>query len=157
MKIKTRDVNDSDLSLLFKWANDPETRKQSFNSKEITWETHSQWFQEKVDNPNCFFHLFTADSIPAGIVRIEKSEQTIISVTVAPDQRGKGLGCQLIKTACNKFWSSNINPIFAYIKKENSGSVKAFEKAGFIIISETVIADIPSLILKATKHVDWFI
>lgn len=154
MKIKIRDVKDSDLSLLLKWANDTETRKQSFNPKEITWEEHLQWFQNKSVNPDCFFYLFTADDIPAGIVRIEKNEQAIIGVTVAPEQRGKGLGSQIIKTACSKFWSSNREPIIAYIKKSNPGSVKAFEKAGFQKVSETVIEEIPSFILKATRHVN---
>jgi ribosomal protein S18 acetylase RimI-like enzyme len=86
-------------------------------------------------------------------VRIDKREdETIISVTLDPNYRGLGLGSKIISLGCNEFWKDNENAILAYIKKENVGSIKSFEKAGFIYYSTSIVEGVESLILKAKKH-----
>ena len=46
--LSLRNVISSDKNLLFKWANDPEVRKWSFNKAPITLDEHQIWFEKKL-------------------------------------------------------------------------------------------------------------
>jgi RimJ/RimL family protein N-acetyltransferase len=153
MNIEIRSAAKEDAEYLFKLANDPGTRKNSFNPKPIEWFEHKSWFSEKLQNPNSNIYIFLLEKQPIGTVRIDKREdETIISVTLDPNYRGLGLGSKIISLGCNEFWKDNENAILAYIKKENVGSIKSFEKAGFIYYSTSIVEGVESLILKAKKH-----
>jgi hypothetical protein len=52
MNIEIRSAAKEDAEYLFKLANDPGTRKNSFNPKPIEWFEHKSWFSEKLQNPN---------------------------------------------------------------------------------------------------------
>lgn len=151
MKLNTRPVNESDCGIIYEWANDIDARRHSFNSDPINWDEHQQWFFNKLSDDNSYWYLFSLENSPIGHVRIDKNESTIISVTVAPDFRKKGLGAEIIKIGCQTFWMTNHNDVLAYIKRTNPGSIKSFEKAGFKMYSDTLIKNEPSVIYKATK------
>ena len=126
----------ADARLYFDWANDPETRQQSFNSEPIIWENHEAWFARKIiDRKVLLLVLETADDVPVGQVRFEKQAdgEVIIGVSVDAKFRGRGLATQLVTEACRvcrNRWG-NV-PVTAYIKTENFASVRAFERAGFV-------------------------
>lgn len=130
--IKFRSVIPSDCDLLFRWANDPITRQNSFNTGEIDYESHVSWFHKNLSKN--WFIFYNSENLPIGIVRLDyKNDEWIIGITVDPDQRGKGYASQMIKLAADKFIESNTNAkIIAYIKEENVASKKAFSNAGFI-------------------------
>jgi len=151
MKIDIRQIIESDCAIIYEWANDPDTRRHSFNSEAIKGEEHQQWFYNKLSDDNCYWYHFSLEQNPIGHVRIEKNEDTIISVTIAPEFRRKGLGAEIIKIGCQAFWKSNNNDIIAYIKNTNPGSIKSFEKAGFKKDADIIIKHEPCVIFKATK------
>jgi len=152
MNINIRSAEKEDAEYLFKLANDPGTRKNSFNPKPIEWSEHKSWFSEKLKDPDSYIYIFTLEKQSIGTVRIDKrKDKTIIGVTLDPNYRGRGLGSKIIRLGCNEFWKDNENAILAYIKKDNIGSVKSFEKAGFIYYSESIIEYAESLILIAKK------
>lgn len=152
MKIGIREATINDATVLFDWANDPETRKNSFNSGPIEWNHHIHWFKKKLDDAKSKIYILQYNEMTVGVVRFEINETTIIGVTVAPDHRGMGFGAEILKTACNTFWGNNTDSILAYIKKGNIASQHVFEKAGFIFQREDKINNIECLILKATKN-----
>ena len=43
--IHLRKVLQSDIKLIFEWANDKDARNNSFKTKEITWAEHETWFE----------------------------------------------------------------------------------------------------------------
>lgn len=152
MSIYIRSAAKEDAEYLFKLANDSGTRKNSFNPKPIQWSEHKSWFSERLKNPNSNIYIFSTEKQPVGTVRIDKQEdETIIGVTLDPNYRGLGLGSKIIRMGCNEFWENNENVILAYIKKENIGSIKSFEKAGFIYYRDSMIEGTESLILIAKK------
>jgi RimJ/RimL family protein N-acetyltransferase len=152
MKIEIREATLNDAQLLFNWANDPVTRQNSFNSKTIYWNDHILWLKKRLVDPANKIYILNSDDNPIGVVRFEGIENTIIAVTVAPGHRGMGLGAEIINRACNKFWESNNSDILAYVKKENVASLRAFEKAGFILIGNDIVNQGECLILKVEKN-----
>ena len=153
MKIEIRDATINDAQLLFNWANDPVTRQNSFNSKNIGWNEHILWLKKRLNNPAYRIFIFKSNNEPLGVVRFDGIENAIINVTVAPDHRGKGLGAEIIRMACFRFWESNNSYILAYIHKENVTSQRAFKKAGFIFLRSGIINNHECLILKVEKDV----
>ena len=74
--IKVRKPNENDLQLYFNWANDIDVRKNSYQSKEISLEQHSQWFLNKLNDESCTMYLFENHiGEPIGQVRIQKQNE----------------------------------------------------------------------------------
>ena len=140
-----RPARPDDAQLYFDWANDPDTRRQSFNAEPISPETHVAWFTRKLADPNALLLVVENETGEAvGQVRFERTpvadmpDEIIIGVSVDVRQRGKGLASQLIKlgcAVCREQWGAVI--IHAYIKPDNYASVWAFERAGFTLSGES--------------------
>lgn len=133
--IKLRPVEFTDSKTIWEWANEPTTRSVSFSPEPIPWEQHSRWFSEKLLDPHClFFMVLGADDMPIGQVRYDTDgNEAVISVGLAADHRGQGYGSQAIQLASRHvFARTAIEAIHAYIKPDNSSSIRAFTRAGFI-------------------------
>jgi RimJ/RimL family protein N-acetyltransferase len=132
--LKLRLVQAGDCSMIWEWANDPTIRSVSFSSEPIPWESHSKWFFAKLLDPNClFFMVLGPNDIPIGQIRYEvDGNEAVVSVSLAPGQRGKGYGSQVIQSASQKvFDSTHVELIHAYVKPNNLSSIRAFTSAGF--------------------------
>lgn len=152
MEIRIREASINDAKILFDWANESETRQNSFNFDAIEWNDHILWFTKKLMDSTSSIFILLSNENPVGVVRFEVNETTIIGVTVAPGYRGKGLGAEIIKIACNFFWNNNSGDILAYIKKGNVASQRVFEKSGFTFQKEDNFNGIECLILKAERY-----
>lgn len=130
-----RKVTKADCKLLFDWANDPETRNNSFNTEPIEWEKHVEWFDGKLKDENCQMYIYMDFFMPLGLVRIDGSEnEGTISYSIAPDKRGQGLGTSML-LLLEKMLSKKMPSDFllkAEVKAENKGSRRIFEKLGYI-------------------------
>ena len=109
----------SDVDLYYKWVNNSEVRKNSFNQDVIKYENHINWFTAKINSENCFFYLFcNKDLTPIGQVRIDKNEETVIDVSIDENQRGKLYSPKILKMACEDFLKKSPKAtIYSYIKK----------------------------------------
>lgn len=169
--ISFRRASLTDTELLFKWANDPETRKNSFHSEPISHEEHVRWFQKKLDSPATLILIaslgetpnssaegtssmvtdlatFThphATPIDVGLLRLKKEDNRLmISYSVAPDLRGRGLGYLLLRDGLlyekeKRLLSAVLtHPVFcAEVKPANTASAKIFMKLGFTLTKST--------------------
>lgn len=145
--LKMRLANTTDADIYYNWANDELVRKNSYQSNEINYQEHITWFNQKIKSGSCFFYIFETEAgNPVGQVRIDSSNnEVIIGVSVDKDFRGKGIAAEMIERASENYMNhSKKATITAYIKKENTASIKQFQKAGFIIENEVVISGIPS-------------
>ena len=139
-----RQAQPADAQFYFDWANDPATRRQSFHSNSISPETHTAWFTRKLADPDTMLLIFSNEAgQPVGQVRFERKpvadmpDEIVISVSVDSSQRGKGIAAQMIQqgcAVCHEQWGAVT--IHAYIKPENQASVRAFERAGFLVSGE---------------------
>jgi UDP-2,4-diacetamido-2,4,6-trideoxy-beta-L-altropyranose hydrolase len=132
--IAVREADAGDCELIFRWANDDDTREASFSPALINWDTHRNWFQEKLQDPKCLLLICTDNHGKSlGLVRFDiEGDEAIISVNIDRRFRGKGLASLIIiRTVDMLFEGSCISRVNAFIKQQNLRSMKAFEESGF--------------------------
>ncbi|WP_377468994.1 UDP-2,4-diacetamido-2,4,6-trideoxy-beta-L-altropyranose hydrolase [Pontibacter silvestris] len=133
-KLTVRNAIKDDLLLLFNWANDPEVRKRSFNKTPIPFDSHSIWFEAKLQDRNTFLYVAEVNSEPAAHIRFEISDnEAIISYLISSAFRGKGLGHTVLLKGIKKLQQQlpQSLQIVGFVQKDNVASIRAFEKAGF--------------------------
>lgn len=151
MQIHHRKAKLSDLDLYFEWTNDPATRSNSFNTQEVDYQEHTNWFSRKVEDKKALLLVFeNEENIPIGQIRIEqKTDENIIGISIDKNFRGLGLAVPMLTSACEVFFTEfQEKNIHAYIKKTNLASLNSFKKAGFEIINELVISNETSYLLE---------
>ena len=137
-----RPVTAADCGLVWEWANDPNTRAASFSSEPIPWTQHVAWFEARLaDSQHRFYIALDAAAQPVGQIRYQiTGDEATVSVVLAPSQRGRGYGSEIIrKGSCRLFADTAARLIHAYIKPENRASVRAFERAGYTHAGTTTI------------------
>jgi len=129
-----RPVTEADTLVLFDWANDPEVRRNSFNTEPIPLEIHQIWLQNKLRDPGCVFYIAEVDKIPAGMIRFDMVKNTAtISYLLDKDFRGKGIGTLLLQKGIEALKNQKPTVIKAigYIQESNLASIAAFKKNHF--------------------------
>lgn len=124
----------ADQELLYRWRNDPSAYPNFFSAKPVSGEDHVEWLIETLKNKNRYLFIIENVGEPIGQVRFDTNESIAeISITIAPDQRGKGYGTRAIAEASHYFLEqvSNIKKIIARVKANNQVSINAFTGAGY--------------------------
>lgn len=151
MQLTFRNAQPADARLYFDWANDALTRQQSFNTNPITWENHVAWFSRKLADPNALLFVFEAQPKQSvGQVRFERSnDEVIIGLSLDAAFRGKGLAPKMLQMAVDAYRVQSPPPnlpIHAYIRPDNTASIKSFERAGFRLSHESDKFNTPSIV-----------
>ena len=130
----------SDEALLLAWANDPGTRQNSFSPSSIPAENHRRWFRSRLrDLDDCRLYVVeTKGGTPVGQVRFERQEPAwVISYSLAPQFRKRGLGRPLLKVALLKMRSEYPGAlVLGRVKPNNLPSRKIFESLDFDTLSD---------------------
>jgi len=155
-ELALRPVRVEDCRLIWEWANDPVARALSFSTEKIPWEKHVAWFESKRTDPSIhFFIAVDKNDVPAGQIRFQINGQAaVVSVSLAPEQRGRGYGAKIIQMGTRELWvTTKTNIIHAYIKQDNIASIRAFVKAGFISAGMAEVHGCPALhyVLRKTQ------
>jgi RimJ/RimL family protein N-acetyltransferase len=123
-----RKVKMSDSNILFEWLNEKISRSNSLNKNTISWDEHSKWFNQKINDPNNEMYIFYKFN-NVGLLRLEnENDKTKISFTVDKFYRGKGIGSKIIETALILHPNTNF---IADVLNENISSHKIFLKNKF--------------------------
>lgn len=146
-EITFRNATDVDVDLVFSWSNESLVRLQSFKTEPIIYENHVKWFTTKVCSEDDLFLIALINETPAGFIRFEQIQtKTVISILVDSNFRGKGYSHSILKGAVENYFQNFRSPIFAFIKKTNIPSIKAFERAGFSFLKELDVHGYPSFV-----------
>lgn len=137
--IKMRRANNRDCLDIFKWRNDPETRKNSIlNTKKISPEEHMRWFGSKVKDPNTRLYMAVSGNSKVGLMRFHIDKNSVlVGVNVNPLFRGMGIGTKIIGLATSRVFREIKRPIIAEVKNRNTASRKAFAKNGYVVKRKT--------------------
>lgn len=132
ISIRCADSNDCDS--IYEWRNAEETRRYIFDDKPIPIQSHRTWFQNTLKSPDRILLIGEIGDKSVGVLRYDLSgSEALISVYLLPGGHGRGVGAQLIR--CGSKWLKEhclgIKTINAEIFKENVGSLRAFESAGY--------------------------
>ena len=132
--IYLRDAVQSDMDLLFEWANDPIVRKNSFNTLQIPYEMHQKWFEHVMNSKAIHLFILMDDATPVGQIRLNvEQEEAEISYSISHLYRGKGYGKMIIKLIKEEVCSHypKIKRLVAKVKTDNDISNRLFASAGF--------------------------
>lgn len=124
-----------DMKDIYDLSNDDLVRANSFNQEKIQWEDHQKWFKNKLEDEKSLFYVIRNDSDLIAQIRFDMNDEDAeISISIAPNFRGKGLGANLLKITSEKVISEKeAKKIIAYVKNDNAASKTIFEKAGYIL------------------------
>jgi UDP-2,4-diacetamido-2,4,6-trideoxy-beta-L-altropyranose hydrolase len=143
-----------DCEMIWHWANDPDTRKESFSSAPIPYEQHVKWFENRLSDPyTLFLVVMDFKGTPIGQVRFQvDGARAVISVSIDREHRGQGYGAEVIaqgtKYALERW---GVDVIDAYIKMGNTSSQNAFARAGYHESRRAEVAAVPAIVMsKAT-------
>lgn len=140
MKIYLREANMQDVDLIYKWANDEDVRKNSFNSAEIPYDTHVKWYSKLLQDDSRVQLILEKEEngvIEAiGQIRYQydAEEQSVeIGYSVDKNYRGQGYGKTLIKLGGERIkdYFPEVKKIIGKVKPENKASIQAFLKNGY--------------------------
>jgi UDP-2,4-diacetamido-2,4,6-trideoxy-beta-L-altropyranose hydrolase len=132
--LRLRRIQAQDCLQLWQWANDPAVRPVSFATEPIPWERHLLWFNSKLRDPNAVLYLVVdSEDVPAGQVRYQIDSTTAeVSISLAPQFRGKGYGKSVLELATEDlFRTTAVTQIDAYVKPNNTASLRLFTRAGY--------------------------
>src|SRR5690606_13094842 len=134
--VRLRPARAEDVDLVFAWANDPATRAASFRSEEIGSAEHVTWFAEQLVRPDRNPRIAELRGAPIALIRLDRADERgglcIISVNLAPDARGRGLGAMALEAATREAARLGFDTIHALVRPENEASVRAFLRAGYV-------------------------
>jgi UDP-2,4-diacetamido-2,4,6-trideoxy-beta-L-altropyranose hydrolase len=133
MSLRLRPANANDARLLWSWANDPNCRKNAFDSNPIEWPAHRAWLDQKLAAPDCRIWILEKDGQSVGQIRYDcKKNYAEIDFAVAPGARGQGLGITLLQlSALQACHALGVEKLIGLVKGENQPSIRAFKRAGF--------------------------
>jgi UDP-2,4-diacetamido-2,4,6-trideoxy-beta-L-altropyranose hydrolase len=149
--VRLRTATAADAVLLHGWANDPLTRRMSFSTEPIHWDTHLPWLTGQLVNPDCRLYIGEDDGGEAlGQVRLDRAATTAtLSVGLAPSARGRGYAARLVRLAAIECLQNGwCRIVEARVRPENAASLATFRRAGFTDRGPT--ADSGSVLFRLT-------
>jgi UDP-2,4-diacetamido-2,4,6-trideoxy-beta-L-altropyranose hydrolase len=121
-----------DIILYYNWANDPEVRKNAINMADISWETHSAWFSDKLEAVNSRLFVLEVLGLPIGQIRFDKNgNEAYIDYSLDSIVRGRGWGTKLVKLGSDLIQQNEVIKLFAEVKDRNNASSAVFLRVGF--------------------------
>jgi RimJ/RimL family protein N-acetyltransferase len=126
--MRIRKAEKKDWLMLLEWRNDEITRKNSINSNLVNEHDHKEWFFSSLKSEKREIFIVEENEFAIGTLRVDfKDGDKILSWTVAPEYRGKGYAKKMLKMLVDKLEGE----LVAFIKPDNTASIKIAEYAGF--------------------------
>lgn len=138
-----REVRLTDVDLLYRWVNDPMVRQSAFNTDEINYEDHCNWFARCLQRKDVKIYILVRNGIEVGQVRLNiENGEALMDCSIASKYRGQGLGRIIMELACKEVkYMNNVNSLVAYVKSGNTPSQMALLKNGFLECEDKLISD----------------
>jgi RimJ/RimL family protein N-acetyltransferase len=122
--------------LIFDWANDAETRRNSFNTNPIPWPVHEKWFEARLRSEDTRIYVAQDESgIDVGPIRFEKAgHHAVVGFSVGSAFRGRGMAAPMLAKGCEAIFAEwkEIAFVLAEVKRSNERTRRACIRAGFV-------------------------
>jgi spore coat polysaccharide biosynthesis protein SpsF len=144
MDLTARRAERTDARLLWRWANDPETRRRSFGKATIPYADHLTWLAAKLASDASAIWIFRDGPEPVGQVRVDLADGVAeVSLVVAPEHRGRGYGKSMLASAL-PLLRRDFAPhhrVRALVLDDNVASLRLFTAGGFRVVGPARRAD----------------
>ena len=107
------------------------------DSEKVSIEEHRNWFDNLLIDKSNRAYIVEENKIPSGVIRFQPiqkdSSKYDVSINIAPEKRGKGIGKFLLMNGIKKLKmdKNNCKFIIASVKKINKNSNFLFKSCGF--------------------------
>ena len=146
-QLQVRPAHLQDAEMLWRWANNPAVRANSFHPEPIPLDTHLQWYKRKLASSKTRIWILELDQEAVGQIRYDKIDQdrAEIDFSVVANCRGKGIGTRaLVLTSTLVAQELGIRYLQGTVFSSNKSSRRAFIKAGFRCVDQRVVSGKPS-------------
>jgi UDP-2,4-diacetamido-2,4,6-trideoxy-beta-L-altropyranose hydrolase len=137
MALSWREAGLDDAALLWRWANDAETRRNAFSKAPIPYDTHVAWLRGRLASGATRLWIFADADGPVGQVRFDVSDDVAdIDIAVAPERRGRGHGRAMLREAVRTLRAERgggVRPRAAVLT-HNARSLAMFRACGFVAV-----------------------
>lgn len=130
MKGYLREAEESDVQLLFNWANEENVRRNSFHPKQIQYDEHLKWFHRLLISSSERIYIYVYDEEPTGQIRITMDGDVAeISYSIAIEKRCMGHAQMMLKLLEQRVQQDfpEIKRLTAKVKPSNVASLKVFQ------------------------------
>ncbi|HMS61571.1 MAG TPA: bifunctional UDP-2,4-diacetamido-2,4,6-trideoxy-beta-L-altropyranose hydrolase/GNAT family N-acetyltransferase [Solirubrobacteraceae bacterium] len=129
-----RPATPADSDLLLSWRNDPRVRAVSRETDAIAPATHRAWLTAALTNRDRTLLIVERSGAPVATVRFDRGPlEAAISITVAADRRGVGVGTQAIAEATELELAARpeLQRVVAEVASGNEASIRSFGSSGY--------------------------
>ncbi len=121
----------ADTEVMFRWQAADQTRHYARTPRSPTNDEHKAWVQASLGDPNRVLCLVLHDRAPAGVLRLDRAEDSDIyevSVLVDPDKYGLGIATAALSLGRALFPGARL---VAEVLPGNAASHRLFKRAGY--------------------------
>lgn len=131
--IQARAAMPRDAAMLLCWRNDPLTRAWSRRSHVISEDEHTVWLAGVFADPTRDLMIVEDRRTPIGTYRLDGvgGERIEVSLTVAPESRGRGYATPIILLASQQAFRHGARVVVADVSVGHIASRRAFVQAGY--------------------------
>jgi len=131
-QITLRRIHDSDAIALYRWQQDPGTHAFDPVNASPSFDKHLAWFVGRWATEHTRWFIAELHGQPIGTAYVDAHEDKIwLSVVIAPELRGRGLGSALVRLASVTLLRQGEPMLWARIHQGNEASLWAFTGAGY--------------------------
>lgn len=132
-ELSLRPATLADKERLLVWRNDALTREMSISTKPVSPEGHAAWLEASLASKTRTLLVGEVGGEAVGTIRLDarSDRSTEVSITVAPEARGRGLATRLLLAAEEHAKRAGVLHLTARIRADNARSLAAFRRAGY--------------------------
>jgi RimJ/RimL family protein N-acetyltransferase len=131
-----RAATEHDVQTIFAWRNDPWIVELSARRTGVAWDQHVRWFNKVLHSGEHLLFVIEGENGGMGCVRLDRQgvAAAVVTIYLLQPYVGRGFGVAALRQACQAAFQnwSQLQTVHAYIRPENTPSLKAFAKAGFV-------------------------
>ncbi|MFW5697660.1 MAG: UDP-2,4-diacetamido-2,4,6-trideoxy-beta-L-altropyranose hydrolase [Fimbriimonadaceae bacterium] len=141
-RVRLRAAAKEDCRQVWLWANEEEVRRTSLTQDPIPWESHQKWYERRLADPDTLLMIATNEANESiGQIRFQREGDgtgaATITIDIDREFRRGGYGAEVLLRGTELMqerWPKT--DVVAVIRRENTASFKAFERAGYIRLRE---------------------
>lgn len=134
MECYLKEATIEDIDILYKWANDPLVRQNSFSTEKIRYEDHVKWFNRVLKEDNYAQYIYMDGENPIGQVHVKiENDVAEIGYSICAEKLRMGYGSDLVSQISREIWKKfpDVTKIIGKVKSENIASQKTLLDAGY--------------------------